>query len=51
MEFAYHWKDRTGTEHFTDKYNEADKALHDGCLIFLVSIDKQHKNGSDRHAM
>jgi len=51
MEFAYHWKDRTGIDHFTDNRDEADKALHEGNLVLLVMLDKHRKDGSGRSAM
>lgn len=50
MEFAYHWKDKTG-EHFTLDRDEADEALHKGNFIELVMIDKRHKDGSNRIGM
>jgi len=50
MEYAYHWKDRTG-DHFTDNRDEADKALHEGNLVMLVILDKYRKNGSGRAGM
>ena len=51
MEYKYHWKDKIGKEHYTDNYDEADKAVHEGNFVMVVMLDKHRKDGSSRAGM